>query len=264
MPTANPIIEIRFGTKKLKRHTAPRTTDDPERDADREDAHDDRGHARDQRPEDDQQHDDRDDDPDRLALLEVVLGDLLEVVGRGRLAEHVDRRVAGRVLVAGSRSRPSTMRGGLVAVPDEDHVEQHRRAVLRTGSDRAPRPAGLPCPPARAGTATGPAGRRSGPSARMSRRAAFTCSDERRILAAPGGPGHHERLRRHVLLQLLLLVAGSACLLRLRVVREVEVRRERRCQQDAGRCEAEDQDHRPDADGPPRRDGCSPVPAFLD
>ena len=84
MPTARPIIEIGFGTKKLKRQTCPSRRDQPE------------GATpiakmpmmigvtpAIARPEDDQQHDDRDDDADRLALLrsssEIFLKSSVEV-----------------------------------------------------------------------------------------------------------------------------------------------------------------------------------------
>jgi hypothetical protein len=62
---------------------------------------------------------------------------------------------------------------------------------------------------------------------------------ERRIGRGALRPGHHERLRRDVLLELLLL-EQRLCLDRFRVVREVEVRRERVAQQDARGPEAQD------------------------
>ena len=81
MPTANPSIVIRFGTKKLQRHTSPSRPTTPKATpiakipmmmgvtpaiSD---------------PKTISSTIDRHDDADRLALLQVVFGDLLEVCG---------------------------------------------------------------------------------------------------------------------------------------------------------------------------------------
>jgi hypothetical protein len=223
-------------------------TDDAEGHADREDPHDDRGDAGDQRAEDDQQDDDRHDDADRLALLEVVFGDLLEVGGRGRLTEHVEVGAARRVLGLDRVERSDEGRG-LVAVLDEDHAEQDRAPVLRRErAERGGLRVGLVLLRQRV------LRRHLHDHARVDRadvvQGAVDLRDERRIGRRARGPRHHEGLRRDVLLEPLLLQQRLRPD-RLRVVREVEVGRERVAEQRPRRSEAYDEDHRPDHDGSP-------------
>ena len=98
MPRARPIATSMFTTKMFSSNTWPDDGDQAHRDDDREDRHHERDGGADQGPEDQHQHDQRRRKPElHLALLQVGLGDLREVVVDRVLARDVHREPVGAV-----------------------------------------------------------------------------------------------------------------------------------------------------------------------
>ena len=190
----------------------------------------DRGHAREQRTEHDQQHDDRDEDADPLALPDVLLGDLLEVLRRRGLPERVHAAWHRWCTARGSSSRSIDVRRRLIRVARQDHGEQHRACRPRTGSDRAQRPADRCCWSSGSGNCDGTVVTASAPKRAQVVQRRVHRLGERRILHGAVATGHHERLGRQVLLEVARREELRGAL-GLGVVREVEVRGQHRTEQ---------------------------------
>ena len=150
MPSASPIPKIMFVTKTESSKAWPTSAVSAERDDDREERQDERDHAGDDRAEDEQQDDQRGRRAEEeLALLQVLLGELREVLVDRELPGH--RRLDTGLLVEALDGGDDVLKPVLVAprptsraaaLPSSE--SQPLLAFVRDDDGRRPRPAEAP------------------------------------------------------------------------------------------------------------------------